>query len=145
MKLKTTKVPVMKPNQLYEDWRKELQVWKAINTAIGVKSIIQAGCLFQALEGVPSQAVLSEMTVEQICCEVGIENILKTLDYFYSENDIHKAFDAIDDLMNFKCILGITIETFIAKFQLKVNWVKSTGTVLSDGVLAYALLKAANL
>lgn len=37
------------------------------------------------------------------------------------------------------------MENFIVQFQLKVNKVKASGTVLSDGVLGYALLNSANL
>ena len=37
------------------------------------------------------------------------------------------------------------MENFFVDFQIKINKVKATGTVLSDGVLAYALLNAANL
>ena len=145
MKFKPTKVPVMKPNQLYEDWRKELQIWKATNTALGIKSIVQAGCLFQALEGLPRQTVLSELTVEQISCNDGVQNIIETLDIFYCGNEIQMAFNAIDDLMHFKCTSDLSMEHFMVLFQNKVNRVKSTGTVLSDGILGYALLKAANL
>ena len=136
---------MMKPNQLYEDWRKELQIWKATNTALGVKSKIQAGYLIQALEGIAHQTVLSELTVEQIICDDGVQNIVETLNSFYCGDEIQKAFDAIDNLMHFKCTPDLSIEDFIMMFQLKVNRVKSTGTVLSDGILGYLLLKAANL
>ena len=83
--------------------------------------------------------------MEQITSDDGVKNIIETLNYFYSGNEIQKAFDAIDDLMHFQCTPGLSIEQFIMMFQLKVNKVKSTDTVLSDGLLGYVLLKAANL
>ena len=135
----------MKPDQLYDDWRKELQIWEAINTALGVKSKVQAGYLFQALEGTLRQAVLSELSTNQICSDNGVENIVMTLNHFYSGNDVQKAFNAFDDLIQFKCAQDVSLEKFLAMFQSKVNRVKSTGTMLSDGLLGYMLLKAANL
>ena len=145
MSSKPTKVPVMKPDQPYEEWKKELRIWEVTNLTLGVEKKIQAGTLFQALEGIPRQTVLSELTVEQITDEEGVKNILQTLDCFYLGNETQNAFNVIDELLNFKCKPDITVENFIIEFQLKVNKVKANGTKLSDGILGYALLKAANL
>ena len=123
---KPTKVPVMKPNQMYEHWRKELQIWKATNTALGVKPKVQAGCLFEALEGIPRQTVLSELSVEKISCDHGVKNIIETLNHFYCGNPLQKAFNALDDLMQFKYSSDSTTENFLMMFQLKVNQVKAT-------------------
>ena len=135
---KPTKVPVMKPNQMYENWRKELQIWKATNTALGVKPEVQAGCLFEALEGIPRQIVLSELSVGEISCEQEVQNIIEILNHFYYGNQLQKAYNALDDLLQFKHSPEQTTENFLTMFQLKVNQVKATGTQLSDGVLGYA-------
>ena len=79
----TTKVPVMKKDQQYTDWKKELQIWEATNTVLGVDKKIQAGVLFESLDGIPRQTVLSELTVSEITHENGVENILSTLDHFF--------------------------------------------------------------
>ena len=50
-KTKATKVPVMKENQLYVDWKKELEIWEGTNTELGVDKKVLAGTLFKALEG----------------------------------------------------------------------------------------------
>ena len=135
----------MKPNQSYENWKKELRIWEVTNLAIGIEKKIQAGSLFQALEGILRQIVLSELTVEQIIDEEGVDNILQILDFFYLGNDNQNAYDVIDDLLNFRCTPDLSLENFIMEFQLKANRVKATGTILSDDMLGYALLKSANL
>ena len=144
-KVKATKVPVMKENQLYVDWKKELQIWEGTNTTLGVEPKVLAGTLFESLEGTAWQTVLSELTVPQIITEDGVKNILKTLDEFFLGNETHNAFKAMDDLMTYRRKSDTSMEKFIIEFQLKVNKVKSTGTVLPDGVLGYALLNSANL
>ncbi len=144
-KTKATKVPVMRKSQLYGDWKKELQIWKATNSTLGVDKKIQAGVLFESLEGIPRQTVLSEMTVDQITDENGVDNIIHTLDKFYIGNETQSAYSAIDDLLQFKCDKNDTIENFIIQFQLRVNRVRASGTVLPDGVLGYTLLNSANL
>jgi hypothetical protein len=142
---KATKVPVMQPNQPYIDWKKELQIWKATNTALTVGNKIQAGVLFESLSGVPRRTVLSELTVEEIISDDGVEKIISTLDNYFMGNTTQQAFSSIDDLMNYKCKPGTTIENFIVEFQMRVNKVKASGTILPDGVLGYTLLIASNL
>ena len=64
---------------------------------------------------------------------------------FFLEIKEQNAFEAIDDLMTYRRKSDISMESFIVTFQLKVNKVKASGTVLPDGVLGYALLNSANL
>ena len=142
---KAAKVPVMRQNQTYTDWRKELQVWQVTNATIGVDNKTQAGTLFLSLEGLPRQTVLSELTVAEITHEDGIDNILQTLDNFYMGNETKNAFAAIDELLQYKCNRDDTMEQFIIQFQLIVNRVKASGTKLSEGILGYTLLSSANL
>lgn len=144
-KNKATKVPVMRKDQQYIDWKKELKVWEATNTVLGVDKRIQAGILFESLDGIPRQTVLSELSVLEITNEDGVLNIIKTLDEFFIGNETKNAFSAIEDLMQYKREKGLSLDKFIVEFQLKVNKCKASGTNLSVGVLGYALLNAANL
>ena len=144
-KAKPTKVPVMRPNQPYEAWKKELRIWEATNIELCVEPKIQAGSLFQSLEGSQRETVLSELAVEEISSVDGVKNIIQTLDYFYLGNEGQNAFNVIDEFLSFKRAPDSTIEQLIIDFQLKMNKVKNSGTVLSERILGYALLKAANL
>ena len=84
MSKKATKVPVMKKNQPYADWKKELEIWKVTNTALGVGKVIQAGILFESLEGIPRETVLSELSVTNITHENGVDNIIGAqMSFFY--------------------------------------------------------------
>lgn len=140
-----TKVPAMRENQLYGDWKKELNIWHVTNTTMEVDSKMQAGVLFESLEGIARETVLSELTVDEITHTNGVANIISTLDHFFIGNETQNAFTAMDELMNFKCNKDSTLYNFVVEFQLKVNKVKASGTVLSDGVLGYMLLRSANL
>ena len=144
-KLKPTKVPVMKEDQPYRDWRKKLEIWQAINTVLCVAPRIQAGALFESLQGIPQQLVLSELSVAEITADDGITNIVNTLDVFFMGNETQHAFNAIDELMTYKRDADLSIQSFIVEFQLKNNKVKSSGINLPDDVLGYILLKCANL
>ena len=142
---KATKVPVMQPNQPYVDWKKELHMWKATNAVLDVDKRIQAGILFESLTGVPRRTVLSELSVEEMISNDGVEKIISTLDSYFMGNSTQQAFSSIDDLLTYKCKPGTTIENFIVEFQMRVTKVRASGTILPDGVLGYTLLMASNL
>ena len=82
-KAKPTKVPTMKRDQPYKNWRKELLIWQVTNSTLEVDKKVQGGVLFQSLEGIAHQIVLSELTVHDITSEDGVDNIIRTLDYFF--------------------------------------------------------------
>ena len=143
--LKATKVPVFRKGMLYSDWRKEINIWQATNDLRKVKKEIQAGTLFESLEGKPRETVLSELTVAEIICENGLKNMFAKLDVYFEGNKTKNAFHAHDDLLSFRRQSATSMEDFLIEFQLKVNKVKAAGTALPDGVLGYTLLNCANL
>ena len=140
-----TKVPMMNHNQPFVDWRKEIKIWKALNIGLGVEPKIQSCMLYESLNGMPQKLVLSELTVEDIIAEDGVSNIVSTLERFYLGNQTMYAYNAISNLFNCKREINSSIENFLIEFQLKLNNVKASGTVMSDNVLGYTLLNCANL
>ena len=143
--MKSTKVPTLQDDTVYSDWKTEIQIWEHTNTDLGCTKKVLAGTLFESLIGQARSTVLSELEVSKIVCEEGVENIKKTLDDFFLENEVKTAFEAHDELVNFRRKLNTSFKDFLVEFQLKVNKVKQSGTKLSDGVLAYTLLQCANL
>ena len=142
---KSTKVPMMRDDLIYSDWKKELAIWEYTNIVRGVDKSVLAGELFESLKGKPRSTVLSELKLTEITHADGVQNILKTLDTFFEGNKVKNAFQANDELMKYKRPLTTNCEDFLVEFQMKVNKVKASGTAISDGVLGYTLLNAANL
>ena len=142
---KASKVPTMSKDRPYEDWKKELQVWEVANNILSIDKKVRAAILFQSLEGLSRQTVLSELSVEEITAEDGVNNIISTLDEFFLGNQVQDSYNAIDELLSYRCNKEDTLENFIIQFNLRVNKVKASGTVLPEGVLGYALLNSANL
>ena len=93
----------MRKNQQYIDWKKELQIWEATTTVLGVDRKIQAGLLFESLEGSPRETVRSELSVAEITSDNGVSKIIETLDEFFIGNEVQNAFSAIEDLLQYKC------------------------------------------
>ena len=80
---KGIKAPVMRKNQPYVDWKKELQIWEATNQVLGVNKKIQGGILYKSLYGIQREIVLSELSVTKITSDDGVANIIKVLDKFF--------------------------------------------------------------
>ena len=88
--LKATKVPVYRKGSLYTDWKKEIEVWRATNDIRKVNKQVQAGVLFESLEGKFRETVLSELTVPEITGANGVDKILSKLDAFFEGNEKKK-------------------------------------------------------
>ena len=142
---KATKVPLMHHGIIYSDWKKEVAIWEKTNLKREVNKSVIAGQLFESLKGKPRSIVLSELSVDQISNDDGVNSIIDTLDKFFKGDTERNAFEAYDELMNFKRKLNMNVSDFLVEFKLKVNKVKAEGITLSDGVLGYILLNSANL
>ena len=145
MAVKPTKAPSMGDDTPYSDWKKQVEIWQKTNEPLGVAKTVLAGTLFETLSGQARDTVLSGLQIDEICCDTGVANILKTLDEFYAENTTLSAFTAQDNFHNFRRKSGTSFKDFLVEFQLRVNKVKLGGTDLSDGVLGYWMLKCANI
>ena len=145
MSSKVTKAPVMKKDQQYIDWKKELQIWQCTNEVLKIDKKLLAGVLFESLEGIARQTVLSELSVSEISHENGVEKIIETLDEYFIGNETQNAFNAMEELLQYKCEKGTSMENFLVDFNIIVKKVKASGTVVSDRILGFALLNAADL
>ena len=143
--VKPTKVPSLRDDSLYSDWKKEVKIWINTNDKLGCIKSVLSGTLFESLTGQARSTVLSTLQVDEITDDDGVNNILKTLDEFFLDNEVKNAFEAHDELVKYRRKINTSFKEFLVEFNLKVNKVKLSGTELSDGVLGYMLLNCANL
>ena len=113
---KATKVPLMHHNIIYSDWKKEIAIWKNTNLKREVDKSVLAGQLYESLNGKPRSIVLSELSVDQISSECGVNNIIDTLDRFFEGDSVRNAFDAYDKLISFKRDSNMNILDFLVEF-----------------------------
>ena len=110
-----------------------------------VDKIVLAGQLYESLNGRSRSIVLSELSVEQISNDCGVNNIIDTLDRFFDVDSVRNTFEVYDELIRFKRDSHMNVQDFLIEFQLRSNKVKASGITLSDGMLGYTLLNCANL
>ena len=142
---KATKVPVMRDDAHYSDWKKELMIWQKANIIRGVDKKVLAAELFESLQGKARATVLSELDIDVILHDDGIKNILAKLSEYFTGDKVHNSFQAHDELLKFRRDPSMSLEDYLIEFQLRMNKVKASGTVLDAGFLGYALLDCANM
>ena len=134
--------PPMREGLPYDDWKKEVKIWKSFTDLEKSK---QGGALYLSLEGRTRDAVLAEVDPDQIKTDTGIDIIIKALDKLFLKDKTESGFEAFDSFIKFRRPHSMSIEDYVTEFNIKYSKLKCFQMVLPDGVLAYALLTCANL
>lgn len=133
--------PSFKKGDNYENWKKTLGIWQLVTSLEKSK---QGPAIFLSLDSEAQEAIL-ELPQDQIACSEGVKNILTKLDNLYKKDKTQSAFEALEDFEGLKRTEGQSIKDFCNQFDLAYNKAKTYGTTLSTDVLAFRLMKSANL
>ena len=133
--------PLLTKSKSYEDYKKKLSIWSKI-TSIPKKD--QGGAILLTLENEAEDKVL-ELDENDIICDQGVENIIKQLDKIYKKNETLEKFEALDSFETYRRLPEESINDFIIEFDKRLNRTIKLGTTMSDDLLAYRLIKSANL
>ena len=125
----------------YETWLKEIKIWRAF-TDLPVKK--QGPAIFLTLEGKAREAVL-ELPIEKISADNGVESIVEHLDKLYLKDKAQSAYEAYENFEKFRRPSEMSMKDFIIEFERLHSKTKEHGTDMSADILAYRLLKSANL
>jgi hypothetical protein len=133
--------PPFKKGDNYENWKKTIKIWQAVTP---LKKEKQGAAMFLSLDTEAKEAVL-ELPERLIAGENGLTHVLEKLDSLYQRDKTQLAFEALEEFESTKRKENQTITDFCNQFELSYNKAKVYGTSLSTDVLAFRLLKAANL
>lgn len=125
----------------YDEWLKEIEIWQAFTDLADIK---QGPAIFLTLEGRSREAV-RELDVSKISAKDGVKNIMEKLDGLYLRDKTQSAFEAYDAFEKFCRPSEMSISEYINQFERLKSKTESYKTQLSTDVLAYRLLKSANL
>ena len=133
--------PPFKKGEDFELWKKKLKIWQSV-TPIEPKK--QAGTIFLSLDDEAQTAIL-ELDETLLSSDEGVTNVLNRLNTLYQKDRTQSAFEALEEFEALKRKDGTLIKDFCNQFELAYNKAKQYGTQLSTDVLAFRLLKSANL
>ncbi len=133
--------PPFKKGDNFEVWKKTLKIWQAVTPLPKEK---QGAAIFLSLDSEAQEAVL-ELDEGEIACDDGVKNVIGKLDQLYLRDRTQLAFEALEEFESTTRKDNQDIKDFCNKFELAYNKAKIYGTNLSSDVLAFRLLKSANL
>ena len=134
--------PPMRPDMTYEDWKKDIEFWSDITTIEAKK---QGGSVFFVLQGKAKETVRAGVTREEMKAEDGLTKVLAALDALYLKDASTSSYSAYENFSRYRRPANVTISDYLLEFNIKYSKLKSYKMTLPDGVLAYYVLKCANL
>ena len=131
----------MSKSNSYETRLKEIEIWKPY-TDVPIEK--QGPAIILTLEGKAHETVL-ELDIENISGANGSKNIVAKLDTLYLKDKAQVAYEAYDKFDQFQRGPEMTMKDFIIEFERLHCKTKSHGATMSDDIMAYRLLKSANI
>ena len=133
--------PLLSKTKSYDDWLKLVEVWRQFTTLDPEK---QGPAVVLTLKGEAQDAIL-ELDTSEITQTDRIDKIITRLNRIYKKDELTQKYNALEAFETYKRKSTTSIKDFLTEFEKRFHKTKSYGTNISDDVLAYRLLKAANL
>ena len=133
--------PILSKCSCYEDYKKLLGLWTKFSA---LDKNEQGTAVLLSLEGKAQEAVL-ELDTEVITADDGVSKIIERLDKIYLQDTLIKKYEALDSFENYRRPHDVSVSEYILEFDKRYLRTKNLGTQMSDDLLAYRLLRNANL
>ena len=133
--------PILANSFSYECWVKEIEKWQA-ETKLEPKK--QGLAVFLTLDG-KSRRLVNGRTLSH---ENGVKSIIAQLNKIYlpiEPNTTEQMFDAFEKFENLLRPKDMNLLDFLDVFDCLLRKIESFGTRISSDILAYKLMKSANL
>ena len=126
----------------YTKWKTKFNLWREI-TDVAVEK--RTTLMVLRLDDDTQEAILDLMTTAQMKANDGADKLIEHLDKMCKKDESVAAYELYEKFESYYRPAELPIKEYCAEFQKHLAKVKSSGTQLSDPVLAYRLLKSANL
>ena len=126
----------------FNKWLKKFNLWKTLTDIPKVK--IGASLVLQ-LDDDTQDTILELVNEEDIGKENGAQIVIDKLKEIFKKDESITAFEVYEELENYKRPPEMAIPKYCSEFEKRLSKVKTSGTTLSEPLLAFRLLKSANL
>ena len=125
----------------FDHWKHELEMWQLV-TDLDIKK--QAPVIYLSLSGKARQACAS-LNKTQLNADDGVDVLLNKLSELYAKDKDQATYESYENFETFRRDKTMNIRDYINEFERLNDKLKSFNINLPDPVLAYQLLKNANL
>ena len=126
----------------YSKWRKKFEVWQSITD---VEKKKQGGLLTLRVDDITQDEILESLSTEELKDDEGATKVLVILDGKFQKDKSISAYETYEEFEKYRRPDNVSITEYCAEFERKLAKVKAQGSLLSTEVLAYRLLKSANV
>ena len=137
-----TPPPFDKYKDDYSKWKKKLTLWQSITDTEKKK---QGGLITLRLDDETQELVLESIDAGELAGEEGAKKVTDYLDKLFQKDKSTTEFEIYEEFEAYKRPYNLTMGEYINEFERRWKKTNSKGTALSQNVLAYRLLKSANL
>ena len=127
----------------YAIWRKEINIWKQLTDT--PKANQGLALQFACRTNKKIYGAILEIDEEKVKGDTGIDEVLKVLDQLHNLDEKETAVECYQAFESLKRKQNHTVSEFIHEFETALKKTQKKGNVLSDDLLAFKLMKAANL
>ena len=131
----------MRDDLPYSEWKHEIKVWESF---ISYEKGKLGPCVFLSLSG-DARAAAHEIPLDDLNKDDGLDKLIAKLDELYLKDKEGSAFEAYESFEKYQRPNDMDINRYINAFERLYQKAKGFELALPDGVLAYRLLKSANL
>ena len=136
--------PVFNSSKNYERYKIELLAWREVTTLSKVKQGIAIALTLPDDESSVREKVFDELSIADLKSEDGLDKLIAFLDKILGKDDLEDILEKFEDFEDFRRGDENTSD-YIAKFDQKYSRIKKKGLKLPSEILAFKLLKRANL
>lgn len=133
--------PNIKDCKSYEEWLQLLNDWSSCTTLPKTK---QGPALRLSLSGEAREAAL-QIDDDDVSSDIGIDIIKDKLKNLFVKNTSHRKYNLLEEFVSFKRKSDMNIQQYVIEFENKLYQTTKYGTKWPDDILAFWLLKNANL
>lgn len=134
--------PFDKHKDDYSKWKKKLSLWQAITD---IEKNKQGGLITLRLDDETQELVLESIDTAELTGEEGAKKVTDYLDKLFQKDKLKTEFEMYEEFEQYKRPYDLKMSEYINEFERRWKKTNSKGTQLSQNVLAYRLLKSANL
>ena len=133
--------PILNDGDDFDEWAREVKIWQLVTEIDKTK---QGALVYLSLQGKARECCKS-IPITDLQGADGIDKLIARLQELFAKDSEQAAFMAYEKFETYKRPKDVDMIDFINEWERRYGKIKEKKMVLPDGVLAYRLLKSANI
>ena len=128
-------------NNNYKQWKKLIKHWQKLSM-LDQKQRASAIIITLSSKALNAALQIPEDSLEK---EDGVDTLMQRLDSIYLKDELSEKFRALEAFQSYRRPSTLAISDFLIEFENKHFKIKEFGATISNDMLGFRLIKAANL